>query len=103
MPSQVHVLSSFLDYRQRDFPHGSVIRRQIYRTATGGPSWACSLVPTEDPLLNSIEICREVTCLEAGSNTSTVTVRVVGGDEKGSLESETVKCGHEFYGTRTRR
>jgi hypothetical protein len=27
---------------------------------------------------------------EAGSNTSTVTLRVVGGDEKGSLESETV-------------
>jgi hypothetical protein len=28
---------------------------------------------------------------EAGSNTSTVALRVVGGDEKGSLESETVK------------
>jgi hypothetical protein len=28
--------------------------------------------------------------VEAGSNTSTVTLRVVGGDEKGSLESETV-------------
>jgi hypothetical protein len=39
--------------------------------------------------------------VEAGSNTSTVTLRVVGGDEKGSLESETVKYGHEFYGTRT--
>jgi hypothetical protein len=31
--------------------------------------------------------------VEAGSNTSTVTLRVVGGDEKGSLESETVKYG----------
>jgi hypothetical protein len=29
--------------------------------------------------------------VEAGSNTSTVTLRVVGGDEKGTLESETVK------------
>jgi hypothetical protein len=29
----------------------------------------------------------------AGSNTSTVALRVVGGDEKGSLESETVKYG----------
>jgi hypothetical protein len=29
--------------------------------------------------------------VEAGSNTSTLTLRVVGGDEKGSLESETVK------------
>jgi N-acetyl-gamma-glutamylphosphate reductase len=32
---------------------------------------------------------------EAGSNTSTVTQRVVGGDEKGSLKSETVKYGNE--------
>jgi hypothetical protein len=37
--------------------------------------------------------------VEAGSNTSTVTLRVVGGDEKGSLESETAKYGHESYGT----
>jgi hypothetical protein len=41
--------------------------------------------------------------VEAGSNTSTVILRVVGGDEKGSLESETVKYGHESYGTRTRK
>jgi hypothetical protein len=40
------------------------------------------------------------TRVEAGSNTSTVTLRVVGGYEKGSLESETLKYGHEFYGTR---
>jgi hypothetical protein len=41
------------------------------------------------------------TRVEAGSNTSTVTLRVVGGDEKGSLKSETVKYGHECQGTRT--
>jgi hypothetical protein len=41
--------------------------------------------------------------VEAGSNTSTVTMRVVGGDEKESLESETVKYGHESHGTRTRK
>jgi hypothetical protein len=40
--------------------------------------------------------------VEAGSNISTVTLRVVGGDEKGSLESETVKYGRESQGTRTR-
>jgi hypothetical protein len=40
-------------------------------------------------------------CVEAGSNTSTVTLRVVGGDEKGSLKSETVKYGYESKGTRT--
>jgi hypothetical protein len=38
----------------------------------------------------------------AGSKTSTVTLRVVEGDEKGSLISETVKYGHESQGTRTR-
>jgi hypothetical protein len=37
--------------------------------------------------------------MEAGSNTSTVALRVVGGNEKGSLESETVKYGHESQGT----
>jgi hypothetical protein len=40
-------------------------------------------------------------CVEAGSNTSTVTLRVVGGDQKGSLKSETVKYGYESKGTRT--
>jgi hypothetical protein len=37
--------------------------------------------------------------MEAWSNTSTVALRVVGGDEKRSLESETVKCGHGSHGT----
>jgi hypothetical protein len=41
--------------------------------------------------------------MEAGLNTSTVTLQVVVGDEKGSLESETVKYGHESQGTRTRK
>jgi hypothetical protein len=38
------------------------------------------------------------THVEAGSNTSTVTVRVVGGDEKGSLKSETVKYDQASQG-----
>jgi hypothetical protein len=37
--------------------------------------------------------------LETGSNTSTVALRVLGEDEKGSLESKTVKYGHEPQGT----
>jgi hypothetical protein len=41
--------------------------------------------------------------VEAGSNTSTVALRVVGGDEKGSLKSEIVKYGRESHGTRTRK
>jgi hypothetical protein len=36
------------------------------------------------------------------SNTYTVTLRIVGGDEKWSLKSETAKYGHESQGTRTR-
>jgi hypothetical protein len=40
--------------------------------------------------------------VEAGSNTSTVTLQVVGGDEKGSLKYETVIYGPEYQGTRTR-
>jgi hypothetical protein len=43
-----------------------------------------------------------MTRVEAGSNTSTVTLRVVGGDEKGSLKSETVKYGCKSQGSRTR-
>jgi hypothetical protein len=34
----------------------------------------------------------------AGSNTSTVTLRVVGGDEKGSFKCETVKYGRKSQG-----
>jgi hypothetical protein len=39
--------------------------------------------------------------VEAGSNTSTVILLVVGGDEKESLKSERVKYGSEAHGTRT--
>jgi hypothetical protein len=45
---------------------------------------------------------KESSRVEAGSNTSTVTLRVVGGDEKRSLKSERVKYGREFQGTRTK-
>jgi hypothetical protein len=41
--------------------------------------------------------------VEAGSNTSTVTLRVVGGYEKGSLRSETVKYGRKSQGTTTEK
>jgi hypothetical protein len=41
--------------------------------------------------------------VEEGSNTSTVIPRVAGGEEKESLEPETLKYGHESYGTRTRK
>jgi hypothetical protein len=45
-------------------------------------------------ILNYIALNEAViSSVEAGSNTSTVTLRVVGVDEKGSLESETVMYG----------
>jgi hypothetical protein len=40
--------------------------------------------------------------VEAGLNTSTVTLRVTEVDEKGSLKSETVKYCRKSQGTRTR-
>jgi hypothetical protein len=45
---------------------------------------------------------RLYTRVDAGSNTSTVTLRVVEGDEKKSLKSETAKRGHEPQGTWSR-
>jgi hypothetical protein len=47
------------------------------------------------------QLATESTHVEAVSNTCTVTLRVVGGDEKGSLKSETVKYGLKSQGTRT--
>jgi hypothetical protein len=45
---------------------------------------------------------QRITRVEAGSNTSTVTLRVVWGEEKGSLKSERVKYGRESQELRTR-
>jgi hypothetical protein len=49
-----------------------------------------------------VKVVRSHTRVEAGSNTSTVTLRVVGGDKKGSLISETAKYGRKSQGTKTR-
>jgi hypothetical protein len=51
---------------------------------------------------SSSSSCGPDTRVEAGSNTSTVTLRVVEGDEKESLKSQTAKYGHESQGTLTR-
>jgi hypothetical protein len=45
---------------------------------------------------------RSVTRVESESNTSTVILRVIGGDEMRSLKSESVKYGCESQGARTR-
>jgi hypothetical protein len=71
----------------RPAPDGCFIPRQPGRLIVGRN---VRLDSTQDPRV------------EAGSNTSIVTLRVVGGDKKGSLESETVKYGLESHGSRTR-
>jgi hypothetical protein len=55
-----------------------------------------------DKMCYNLRNSKNLSSVEAGSNTSTVTLQVVGGDEKGSLKSETVKYGREFQGTPTR-
>jgi hypothetical protein len=53
--------------------------------------------------MNGSYICSPlIPVVEAGSNTSTITLRVAAGDEKESLESEIEKYGRESLGTRTR-
>jgi hypothetical protein len=41
--------------------------------------------------------------VDAGLNTSTIALRVIGGNKKGSLESETVKYDQESHRTWTRK
>jgi hypothetical protein len=50
----------------------------------------------------SVTLTLTLSCVEAGSNTSTLTLRVVGGGEKGSLKYETVKYVRESHRTRNR-
>jgi hypothetical protein len=68
-----------------------------HRTPQGGDLYPSRLAGIE----GSQFISRQYPCVEAGSNTSTVTLRVVGGDEKGSVKSETVKYGRGSQGTST--
>jgi hypothetical protein len=65
------------------------------------PRWG-STPRLTDWLTVSRNVTLTLTCVETGSNTSTVTLRVVGDDEKRRLKSETVKYGHQSHGTRTR-
>jgi hypothetical protein len=60
--------------------------------------------PTGCSILGPHEVgsVQDSDCVEAGSNTSTVTLRVLGDKKKkGSLEFETVKYGREYHGTRS--
>jgi hypothetical protein len=53
-------------------------------------------------LLETVFSIRSIQNCYKCDDTSIVALRAVGGDENGSLESETVKCGRESQGTRTR-
>jgi hypothetical protein len=64
------------------------------------PRWGSTPRLTDWPTVSSnvtltltLTLKLSSTRVEAGSNTSTVTLRVVGGDKKGSLKSETIKYG----------
>jgi hypothetical protein len=67
-------------------------KKILYKKDTYRVGHSCSI--------NQIEIHDAlVTSVEVGSNTSTVTLRVVGGDEMGSRKCETVKYGLKSQGT----
>jgi hypothetical protein len=61
------------------------------------------LGPCKGVIRNTTEARKVVSRVKARSKTSTVALRVVGGDGKGSLEYETVKYGHQSHGTRTQK
>jgi hypothetical protein len=79
-------------------------------TMTASGQWLSKHVSAATNTHSTIELLLQTPCfyvihaevLYASSNTYTVTLRVVGGDEKGSLKSETVKYGRESQGTQTR-
>jgi hypothetical protein len=74
--------------------------RQVFSV---GPRRGCDICATWFvPRLYKGASLKDSQRVKAGSNTSTVTLRVVRGEEKRSLKSETVKYGHEYQVTRTR-
>jgi hypothetical protein len=70
---------------------------RCYRTRTRAPDKARH----QDLLIGwrSVEMWL---LINTWSNTSTIVLRVVGGDKKESIKSETVKYGREYHGTRIR-
>jgi hypothetical protein len=79
-------------------PHIQWVPRDLSPGVKGSKPEAENSPPYNSKVKNSGAVAR----VEAKSNTSTVILRVVGGDEKESLKSETVKYGREPHGTRTR-
>jgi hypothetical protein len=90
-------------------PVNMATSRLISMTEGGQTNEVSKLHTTKNGRLKSPNVRIKLPCVvrssrvEAGSNASTLALRVVGGDEKGSLESETVKYGHESHGTPTQK
>jgi hypothetical protein len=78
------------------------LSKHSFATIWGRDSFLCGPCQGYITPVTNIRRRRWETRVEAGSNTSIVTLRVVGGDEKGSLRTETVKYGRKSQGTRTR-
>jgi hypothetical protein len=71
-----------------------ILREQAFVSLDGLTTFSCYRCHTHARLTCSFSSQISIsTRVEEGSNTSTVTLRVVGGDEKGSLKCETVKYG----------
>jgi hypothetical protein len=88
---------------QRRGKHGSTTIELLLETVLRNPllgscnSWTTTM---ETGVFHMWSVPRSY--LEDNWATSTVTLRVVGGNGKGSLKSETVKYGREYQGIRTR-
>jgi hypothetical protein len=91
------------DYKQRPLLDNDSGISKIHGSRCWITAWQTNIFPRKRLNYNNEErrFLRGPCRVEAGSNTSTVALRVVGGDDKRSLESETVKCGHGSRGTRT--
>jgi hypothetical protein len=68
------------------------------QSTTNEPFGGCSFCGPHQVIKGSSFGSSVPSRMEVGSNTSTVTLRVVGGDEKGNLESETVEYCDESHG-----
>jgi hypothetical protein len=62
-----------------------------------------SMSPPREYISSTEHTKKMISRVKAGSNNSTVALRVVGGDKQESLKSETVKYGRESQGTRTQK
>jgi hypothetical protein len=59
--------------------------------------------PPRGIIVDTLNLTSSLSRVDAGSNPFTVTLRVVGGDKKVSLESETVNYGHKSRWSRTKK